>query len=54
MLLVLIAMMGFFYMVSNNVMPSVSGNFLAFMLLAFLALIAFVFMGVGGRARVGF
>ncbi len=53
-LLVLVTVMGFFYITTNNLVPSVSGNFFTLMLVAFALLVAFVFMGMSGRARAGF
>jgi hypothetical protein len=53
-LVVLVAIMGFFYVTSANAVPSASGNFFDLMLIAFAFLVAFVFIGMRGRARAGF
>ncbi len=52
-LLILVTIMGFFYVATANLIPSVSGNFFTLMLASIILLVAFVFLGVGGRARAG-
>jgi membrane protein required for beta-lactamase induction len=53
-LVVLIAIMAFFYVSTSTLLPSVSGTFFGLMLLGFFVLVVFLFLGGGGRARALF
>jgi hypothetical protein len=53
-LVVMITILGAFYLTSQRVVPSASGGFMGMLFLSLLALVALIFLGLRGGARASF